>query len=117
MEAVSSSVSVGEDELAPCRLVHTVGPVKNFEEEAWYWDGMGRRTCAIVDATEICNMFRIGEIEILTIPARLEIDLCPHTIDTALCIAHVMWIWIDIVSSIYAAETYPVSDWPRAIPG
>lgn len=67
---------------------------------------MRRWTHAIVDTRKIINMGIIVEVEVHSVPTRLEIDLCPHPV-TAIGVKHVVLFW-NIVSVVYTMKTYPV---------
>lgn len=113
VEAVSSSIAIGKDKLPSHRLIYTVGPVENFKKQSWNRNGMTGWTRAIVDARDIRNVRGVRQIEVLTIPAGLEIDLCAHAVD-AVGVEHVVLFW-NSVSLVYAAETYPVGNWPSVL--
>ncbi len=70
-------------------------------------------TIAVVDAGCICNMRIVCQIRVLPVPARLEVDLSSETIQ-AISLIDVVGIWT-IISFVYAAETYPVSNRPDVV--
>ncbi len=58
MEAVSSSVSVGENELSSGGLIYSIGPVKHFEEQTGNRDWVSGRTTTIINPTQVGNVLR-----------------------------------------------------------
>jgi hypothetical protein len=68
-----------------------------------------RWTHAVVDAGQVFDVRIVVQIEVDSIPARLEVDLSAEAID-AVCLKHVVLFW-NIVSSVNTTETYSVGDW------
>lgn len=77
MEAVACGIALREDESAAAGVkVDVVDGVEDFVEEVNELDGVGGGTNAVVHHGHVCHVAIIFFIEINTIPAGLEVNLC-----------------------------------------
>lgn len=84
-----------------------------LEEEPRNRDRMCGWTITIIDAREVSDVGTVLKVQILPIPARLKVQLSSKAIDTIRLI-NVMGLW-NVISFIYAAETYPISYRPNVL--
>lgn len=113
MEAVSRRVTVGQHKSAVWLLIDVVNPVKDFVEQTGDWHRVSWRTNTVINSGSIGHVCVIFKVQIYPVPARWKIDLSSQAVD-AIGVVDVMGFW-NIVSLVYASETYPVSNRPDIV--
>lgn len=129
MEAVSRRVTVGQHKSAVWLLIDVVNPVKDsaicqmavlllfgrrlLVEQTGDWHRVSWRTNTVINSGSIGHVCVIFKVQIYPVPARWKIDLSSQAVD-AIGVVDVMGFW-NIVSLVYASETYPVSNRPDIV--
>ena len=83
VEAISSGIALREDEAtAVVQIGNLIDCIVGLKEKMREHERMGRRTDSVIDLGQMCNMAVVGFVQVLTIPASLEVDLSAKTTDT-----------------------------------